>query len=334
MAIHGGDPVERPENNAPTDALLAEKTKNDTLMNLLQVQTGIIANLTETVKKLSTSPPSVPEPTNLSQQPLRFLYRTWHSNSRAKEDESGDIVAGNPDWLVETEDEIALHFAEFHSDKTSKKDTTLISVTHDPVRAIKVAYYEWKYQSFDTRDASTIFISTIKSSGSYSAKALKERALAKPTSLRLSKEAYNRLTEPRNLRLYDSEHLFVSRISKEQIKVRVSLQDLFDKKLLDDILPELDERHDVFDSCLSPSAIRSSIFRKYDGAVDKVAGRLEQVYCALAGLETKRPKRSSLRLAQQLMQDDPTLDDCVREIGIDMIQKKMGRLRVRAVPVR
>lgn len=319
------------ENNAPTDALLAEKMRNDTLMNVLQVQTDIIANLTGTAKELSTGPSGVPEPTNLSQQPLQILYRTWHSTSRAKEDESGDIIAGNPDWLVETEDEIALHFAEFHSDKTSKKDTTLISVTHDPVRAIKAAYYEWKYQSFDTRDASKIFISVIQSSGSYSAKALKERALAKPTSLRLSKEAYNRLTEPGNSRLYDSEHLFVSRISKEQIKVRVSLQDLLDKN---DILPELDERHEVYDSCLSPSAIRSRIYCKYDGAADRVAGRLEQVYCALAGLETKRPKRSLLRFAQQLMQDDPALDDCVREIGIDMIQKKMSRLRVRAVQVR
>jgi hypothetical protein len=48
-----------------------------------------------------------------------------------------------------------------------------------------------------------------------------------------------------NVHLYDSEGSFVSRTAKEQIKVRVNLQDLFDKNLLDDMLPELCEYHEA-----------------------------------------------------------------------------------------
>jgi hypothetical protein len=235
---------------------------------------------------------------------------------------------------METEDDIALHFAEFHSEKASRKDTALISVTHDPIRAIKAAYQEWKYQPSDTRDATQIFISVIQSSGSYSAKGLRERALATPLCYRLSREARDRLNEPKNLRLYDSEALFVSRIPKEQIKVRVSLQDLLHRELLNDMLPELCEEHESFGGCLSPSAIRSRIHCKCDGAADKVAGRFETIYCALAGVGTKTPMQSSLRFAQQLMQDDPALNECVREVAVDMVQKKIVRMRVRTVPIR
>jgi hypothetical protein len=54
---------------------------------------------------------------------------------------------------MESEDEIAMHFAEFHSDKANRKDVALISVTHDPIRAIKAGYQEKESKSFDIRDA-------------------------------------------------------------------------------------------------------------------------------------------------------------------------------------
>lgn len=123
---------------------------------------------------------------------------------------------GNPDWAIESEDHIALHFAEFHSDKTSRKDTALISVTHDPIRAIKAAYQEWECGSFHERDATQIFISVIQSTDSYFAKDLKDRALATPLCSRLSREARSWLNEPKEAQLYDSEGLFLSRIAKEQ----------------------------------------------------------------------------------------------------------------------
>jgi hypothetical protein len=300
------------------------------LLNAVKAQTEAIKYLTEALERLALSlhESSPRKSTPRYQQSVQYWYRTWHPASRARENKDGDIVAGNPDWTLESEDDIALHFGEFHSDKTSKKDTGLISVTHDPIRAIKSAYQKWYFDSFNTRDAGRVYISIIQSTDVYTAKDLKERVLVTPIRTRLSIEARNRLNQPENARLYDSEGLFVSKVPKEQIRLRVSLQDLFDQKLLVDMLPELDEEHEHFPNRLGPSAIRNRILCKCHHAADRAAGRFKSIYCALAGASTTVTKQS-LKLAQELMLDDPTLDKCVGEAGSAMLQKEMGRLRVR-----
>lgn len=297
-------------------------------------QTEAISHLTAEIARLSVLPfgSIPPEPVHRPRHSVQYWYRTWHPTSRSKENEDGDIVAGNPDWRIESEDDIALHFAEFHSDKTSKKDTALISVTHDPIRAIKAAYRVWEFGPFDKRDATQVFISVVQSTDSYSAKDLKDKVLAMPLCYRLSREARNRLNDQKNAHLHDSEGLFVSRIAKEQIKVRVSLQDLFDRSLLDDMLPELCENHVHFRGRLGPSTIRNQISSK--SSLEEGVRRFKVIYCALAGTAPNVPKKSALIFAQQLMQGDPTLEAYIKEMGFTMLQNDIDGSMVRRVQPR
>jgi hypothetical protein len=228
---------------------------------------------------------------------------------------------------METEDDIALHFGEFHSDKTSRKDTALISVTHDPIRAIKAAHQVWEFESFDKRDPTQVFIFVIQSTDLFSAKNLKDKVLEQPLSSRLSREARTRLNEPRNACLYDSEGLFVSRIPKEQIKAKVSLQDLFDRKLLDHMLPELSEKHEHFRLRLGPSMIRNRISSRSNP--EDTVRQFKMIYCALAKTELNVPKQSALIFAQQLMQGDPSLEPHIKEAGLSMLRNEIGSLGVR-----
>jgi hypothetical protein len=144
----------------------------------------------------------------------------------------------------------------------------------------------------------------------------------------LSKESHIRLSEPKHLRLYDSEGLFVSRISKECIRARVSLQDLFNRELLDVMLPELREKHEVFEGRPCPSEIQKRVHTKCYPRTDKVAERFTAIYCALAVVGTNKQEQS-LGFAQQLMHNDPALDGCVREVGLSLIQEEIARLKSR-----
>ncbi|KAJ8113222.1 hypothetical protein OPT61_g4605 [Boeremia exigua] len=315
MAIHASASAEA--SNALADAIMA--------------QTEAITLLTAAITRLSVFPfePSPPEPVHRPRHSVQYWYRMWHPTSRSKENEDGDIIAGNPDWRIESEDDIALHFAEFHSDKTSKKDTALISATHDPIRAIKAAYQAWEFESSDKRNSTQVFISVIQSTDSYSAKDLKDKVLAMPLCSRLSREARNRLNDQENAHLYDSEGLFVSRIAKEQIKVRVSLQDLFDRSLLDDILPELCQNHVYFGGRLGPSAIRNQISNR--SSFEEGVRRFKMIYCVLAGTAPNVWERSPLIFAQKLMQGDPALEAHIKEGGHTILQNEIDKPRVRRV---
>ncbi|KAI9761343.1 MAG: hypothetical protein M1840_001967 [Geoglossum simile] len=71
---------------------------------------------------------------------------------------------GNPDWVLDADEDVNLHFAEFHSDDSNKKDTAMISATNDPIRAIKKAYQAWQRGDYETRDTTKVFVSIIYSS--------------------------------------------------------------------------------------------------------------------------------------------------------------------------
>jgi len=122
-------------------------------------------------------------------KPQKWWYRAWNDKSRGKIDEHGNIISGNPRWVLDSETDIALHFAEFHSDKCNKKDTALISATSDLIRALKKAFLEWHNGSFQTRDSRKIFISVIHSSVYYDAKELVEIVRMPPLCYRLRKHA-------------------------------------------------------------------------------------------------------------------------------------------------
>jgi hypothetical protein len=59
-----------------------------------------------------------------------------------------------------------------------------------------------------------------------------------------------------------------------------------------------------------------------------VAERFTAIYCALAVVGTNKQEQL-LRFSQRLMQDDPALDDCVRGVGLGLIQEEIARLKPR-----
>ena len=65
-------------------------------------------------------------------------------------------MAGDPEWTVKSYDDVALHFAEFHSDKLNEKETAMISSTNDSVRALKQIWMEWHMRDLRTRDPTKI----------------------------------------------------------------------------------------------------------------------------------------------------------------------------------
>jgi hypothetical protein len=121
------------------------------------------------------------------EQPAKWFYRAWHHQSRGKLDQDGNICSGNPDWVLDADEDVSLHFAEFHSDDSNKKDTAMISATNDPIRAIKKAYQVWQGGDYETRDATKVFVSIIYSSKYYFAREVIDKVVKAPLCYRLSR---------------------------------------------------------------------------------------------------------------------------------------------------
>jgi hypothetical protein len=271
-----------------------------------------------------------PESTKSTIQNARnqqYFYRTSHPDSRTHEDIEGNIWSGNSEWELGSTNDTALHFAEFHSDKENRKDTPLISMTCDPFRALKAAYWEWRCTPFEKREtkAKQIYITLIQTTDYYLAKELKSIALTKSLRKRLSKEACNRLEAPNNEFLHDSEAVCFRKIPKEDIKHRITFEDLLQNGLLDKILPELDEQHALYKRPLCPAEIRRHLTSCNHRAGD-VCSRFKDVYCLLSKFETGTQTQRSLTLAQQLMRDDPCLDDWIKEPGIAELEREIEAL--------
>ena len=264
-------------------------------------------------------------------QPLRSWYRTSHAKSRAKEDGDGNILCGNQEWELQSLDDIAVHFAEFHSDKENRKDTGLISITHDPIRALKAAYCEWRYTPWSSQEnkAGEIVITVIQSRNYYLAADLKKLALASPLRERLSEQALKRLKNTRNAFLHDSEAVCVQRIPTEHIKHRICFESLLEKGLEINLLPELKEYHSFWKRPLCPVEIRRLVERSCDDETGDKDARLKTIYCVLAGVGAGPGSGTlrSLKLAQQLMHDDPSLNKELKEIGIDTLQGEIVALK-------
>jgi hypothetical protein len=94
------------------------------------------------------------------------------------------------------------------------------------------------------------------------------------------------------------------------------------------MLPELCEKHGVFEGRLYLSEIRKRVHAKCYPGTDKVAERFTAIYCALTVVGTNKQEQL-LRFSQRLTQDDTALDDCVREVGIGLIQEETARLKPR-----
>jgi hypothetical protein len=139
-----------------------------------------------------------------------------------------------------------------------------------------------------------------------------------------AKEALHRLNDLKYKHLHDSEVVFLHKISKEDIKFQVTLQDLFDRDLLT-LLPELEETDEYYGRYLWPKRIRERIFEHCDGRSEKIAERFKHIFCIL----TQRGSRyivESLKSAQLLMDDDPLIRTEVREDRFRMLLEEQDAL--------
>jgi hypothetical protein len=224
-----------------------------------------------------------------------------------------------------------LHFAEFHSDDSNKKDTALISATSDPIRALKKAFMKWYHGNFTTRDPGKIFISIFHSSEYYDAQELVEMARKPPLCFRLSRESCDRLNSPKLEHLHDSEAVFLHVIPKEDLVINLSLQDLFDRGLKD-ILPELCNKDTTCNKFLWPKAIRAKISLNNESNFHKVAVQLRRMYCMFTQNGRERTVES-LTNAQELFMGDPFVLGEVKEEGFRILQDEIDMM-VRPKPRR
>ena len=214
------------------------------LATFLEKQSKTITRLIEAVNTLSTSisvaPPRLALSNTYKNHPLKWFYRAWTLQSRAKADQDHNLCSGNPGWTLDTYDDISLHFAEFHSDRDNKKDTCMISATNDSIRALKKAFLTWDTDDFKTRDDNKVFISVIYSFEYYVARNMVDNVVKPPLCHRLSKKTLCRLKD--NKYLHDSEVVFLRKIPQADIKFQITLHDLFDRGLLT-LLSELQEKN-------------------------------------------------------------------------------------------
>jgi len=211
-----------------------------------------IVDLTRAVHKLSFVLQAI-SPSGASSQ-ARWLYRASIKGTHSVQNSLGDICARSTDWVLSSKEDVALHFAEFHSDETNRKSTALISATDDLLRAIKRAYRK----GHNIIDANQVFIYIIHSSDFFCAKELRDMVKEPHLRCRLSPESYKRLTSRNSEHLYDSEAVFLHKIPRQMIKLCVTLQNLIDRGLLE-ILPGLKERYQESLNFLSPKGIRDHI---------------------------------------------------------------------------
>jgi hypothetical protein len=260
--------------------------------------------------------------TGRDEQPAKRFYRAWHHQSRGKPDQYGSIYSGNPDWVLDADEDVSLHFAEFHSDESNKKDTAMISATNDPIRAIKKAYQVWRGGDYKTPDATTVFVSVIYSSKYHIAREMIDKIVEAPLCHRLSREALQRLQDPMHIHLHDSE-VFLRKIPKEDIKFQMTLQGLFHRKLLT-LLPELDENDDRY-GYIWPKRIRERISKSCDGHSEKIAERFKRIFCIIMQCDN-RCTLEALKSAQLLMNDDLLIRPEVREDGFRILLEAQDAL--------
>jgi hypothetical protein len=294
------------------------------LATCLEKQSETIARLTEAVNNLSASI-SVNTPrvdlrrTHQDQLPLKWFYRAWSFQSRAKTDQDHNNCSGNPDWLLDTYDDISLHFAEFHSDGDNKKDTSLISATNDPIRALKKAFLAG---NFETRDDNTVFFSIIYSSEFYIARDLIDNVVKPPLCHLLSKEALRRLKD--NKYLHDSEVVFLHKIPQADIKFQMTLHELYNRGLRK-LLPELKEKDDYCNRYIWPKRIRERISDNCSCNSVKIAKRLKEIFCMITQ-DDNGPTVESLKTAQSIVDDDQYISAEVREHVVRILYEQQDKL--------
>lgn len=294
-----------------------EKEENDTC----------IADLTKTFESIYF----LLQRKNLSRTFFRqeWLYIALFEGSQSTRDVNGHILAGNPDWTLSSKHEVALHFAEFHSDENNRKRTALISATNDPLRAVKRAY--WK--RCETKSLDKIFIYVVQSSNFFWAQELRELIKEPHLRSRLSLESYERLMSPRNESIHETEAVFLHKIPCECIKIRVSLHELLNRGLLE-IISALEKRHPMSSKYLSPKGIREDIIASNVNDIPRMAVVYKRLFCIIAQ-EGELISHGSLKTAQGLLLAYQLIGDEVKTHCAELFDASLPsarRLVIRRAP--
>ena len=308
----------------------------------MQAQTESISSLAQSIKTLSCAildlkSTITPKRASRDPQPCRWWYRAWDKTSIGQPDKEGNIIAGNPQWSLESVDDIALHFAEFHSDNMNMKRTALISASSDGILVIRRAFLQlWLYKDFKDQNPDKVFICGVLSDEYFEGMKLIAKATTDPLKRQLSKEACKRLIDP-NSHIHTSEAVFLHRIEASKIRFQVSLGDLLRRGLRDRILPELEEK--AFGEFIGPKRIRETIefgcglsSKSMAERIKSISERFKTIYSMLTQ-ESKdtaqegKDTTKSLELARLMMNDDALLSSSVREDGSQLFQKALQDLQ-------
>ena len=244
--------------------------------------------------------------------PPRWWYRAWSRDSQGKLDSKGNMVAAVSNHVFWSLDELALHFAEYHSDKENKEPTALVSVTNDPIKAIKDAY--WRYHFSDYR--LELFISAIYSAKPLISTELATQVMHEPLWSKISKATQDRLTNPNFMNFFETEAVFRGAVEHSEVCITLPLSTLIERGLLTTVLPEMLVQTD-FRNSPSPKKIREAVRAQCKQDNVEIANRYRQLYHILVH-EEDRHTSNGLMAAQSMMDDDLSLSYAVRAEGLRM----------------
>lgn len=259
----------------------------------------------------------------------RWFYRHWIRKSDKDPNPGDDHHARDPTWVVDSYRDVALHFAEFHSDEYNHKGTALVSGTTDIIRALKGMYEDCENADFKTSDSTQFMITVIYTAEYYLARELIDYLRRAELWNHLSLEARQRLDS--RPYIHESEVVFLHKIRRQDVKLEVSLEEL-DKRGIRSCIPELQEC--VKGKRIYPKLIRRRILESCDWKSTTAAHRFKDIYSMLT---QKGPTKStdSLIMAQALLVDDELLrssDGSVNDEGEGILQDEI--IASRTVPLR
>ena len=272
-------------------------------------QTAGMTALTNTTTSLSIRNQAPSEEQVEETKEARWWYRAWSSESQGKLDDQGNMVAGNPDIFLEDLDDIALNFAEYHANKDNRKPTALVSVTYDPFKAIKYAY--WKAGSSDRQ--LKVFITAVFSDNYYMSTDLADKVKREPLRSMLSSATRNRLNGPNIWKSLETEAIFYGYIFENEISHTISLDILIARGLEFLLLPELQVKVGINNAAL-PHQIRAALRQACGQDSTKIAERYRLLYSRLAD-GRKVEGLAVLTRAQSMMDYDSMLCREVRDEG-------------------
>jgi hypothetical protein len=138
----------------------------------------------------------------------------------------------------------------------------------------------------------------------------------------LSKEALRRLKD--NKYLHDSEVVFLHKIPQADIKLELTLHDLYNRCLLK-LLPELKEKHDCYSRYIWLKRNRERISDNCSRNSVEISKRFKEIFCMIMQGDNG-PSVESLKIAQSLVDDDQYVTAEVREDAVRILYEQQAKL--------